>query len=75
MKFSRKRSMKKLKAMDFTDNANTNLKIDANNNNECTYFEKKTVPASSCWDKFTTVINKINAIGDVPMKAGVPLLK
>ena len=36
---------------------------------------KKTVPAPSCWDKFAAIINKINAIGDVPMKACAPLLK
>ena len=37
----KKKINEELKATDFTDNANTNLKIDANNNNECTYFEKK----------------------------------
>ena len=65
----KKKINEELKATDFTDNANTNLKIDANNNNECTYFEKKTVPAPSCWDKFAAIITKINAIGYVPMTA------
>jgi len=45
--------------------ANTKLKIDANNSNKCTYFEEDSVSNISGYAKFEDVINKINAIGNV----------